>query len=44
MICCNLTIDGAVNGDIFLVTGNIMVNTSADVNGDVNVISGNISQ
>lgn len=44
MICCNLTVDGEVDGNIFLLTGNIMINANADVNGEVGVISGNVSR
>ena len=44
MLCCNLTVDGKVNGDVFLLTGNLKIDRHADVNGDVSVLSGNMSE
>lgn len=44
MICCNLTIDGNVTGDVFLVTGNLWISTHGYVDGDVKVISGNVTR
>lgn len=44
MICCNLTVDGGVNGDIVLITGNLKLDAYADVSGDVRVMSGNVSR
>ena len=44
MLCCNLTVEGKVNGDVFLLTGNVMVNPQATVNGNVSVLSGNVSK
>jgi hypothetical protein len=43
MICCNLKVHGEVNGDIFLLTGNLMVDPNAHIDGDVDVLSGNLS-
>jgi hypothetical protein len=43
MLCCNLTVDGEVSGDIFLLTGNVKIDMHADVNGDVKIGSGNLS-
>lgn len=44
MLCCNLTVDGKVNGSVFLMSGNLMVKTHAEVDGDVKVMSGNLSK
>jgi hypothetical protein len=44
MVCCNLIVEGEVAGDVFLLTGNIMVKSPADVKGDVSVLSGNVSK
>lgn len=43
MICCNLKVHGKVNGDVFLLTGNLMVDPNADIDGNVDVFSGNLS-
>lgn len=42
-LCCNLIIDGKVNENVFLLTGNLRVDANADVSGDVRVFSGNLS-
>lgn len=42
MLCCNLTMDGKVNGNVFLLTGNLWLDTHAEVDGDVNVVNGNL--
>ena len=44
MLCCNLIVDGRVDGSVFLMSGNLMVESHADVNGKVKVMSGNLSQ
>ena len=44
MLCCNLTVDGKVNGSVFLMSGNLMVKTHAEVDGDAKVMSGNLSR
>jgi len=44
MFCCNLIVDGRVDGTVLLMSGNLMVESHADVDGDVKVMSGNLSQ
>ena len=44
MLCCNLIVDGRVDGSVFLMSGNLMVEPHAEVDGDVNVMSGNLSK
>jgi len=44
MLCCNLTVDGRVDGDVFLLTGNLWVKPHAEIAGDVSVTSGNLSK
>lgn len=44
MLCCNLIVDGNVDGSVFLMTGNLMLQPHADVDGDVKVLSGNLSK
>ena len=44
MLCCNLIIDGQVKGNVYLLTGNVRVDSYANINGDVNVLSGNVSK
>ena len=44
MLCCNLIVSGEVKGDVFLLTGNLRVDNSADVNGDISVLTGNVSK
>jgi hypothetical protein len=44
MLCCNLIVDGKVDGGVFLISGNLMVKPHADVDGNVKVMSGNLSQ
>lgn len=44
MLCCNLIVEGQVEGDVFLLTGNVMVNAPAQINGEVSVLSGNVSK
>jgi hypothetical protein len=44
MLCCNLFVDGNVDGSVFLMSGNLMVKSHADVGGSINVMSGNLSQ
>ena len=44
MLCCNLIVDGKVDGSVFLISGNLMVESHAEVSGGVNVMSGNLSQ
>ena len=44
MLCCNLIVDGNVDGSVFLMSGNLMVKTHAEVDGDVKVMSGNLSR
>lgn len=42
MLCCNLTVDGKVNGDVYLLSGNLKIDVHADVEGEVGVQSGNL--
>ena len=44
MLCCNLIVDENVDGSVFLMSGNLMVEPHAEVDGDVNVMSGNLSK
>ena len=44
MLWCNLMVDGKVNGSVFLMSGNLMVKSHAEVNGGVKVMSGNLSR
>jgi hypothetical protein len=44
MLCCNLMVDGRVDGSVFLMSGNLMVKPHAEVNGGLKVMSGNLSQ
>jgi len=44
MLCCNLIVSGEVKGDVFLLTGNLRVDNSADVNGSISVLTGNVSK
>ena len=44
MLCCNLMVDGKINGSVFLMSGNLMVKSHAEVDGDVKVMSGNLSK
>ena len=44
MLCCNLIVSGEVKGDVFLLTGNLRVDNSADVNGGISVLTGNVSK
>lgn len=44
MLCCNLTIIGDVTGNVFLLTGNLDVKSSADVKGKVSILTGNVSK
>ena len=44
MLCCNLILKGDIKGNVFLLTGNVMVNPQATVNGNISVLSGNVSQ
>jgi hypothetical protein len=44
MLCCNLMVDGRVDGSVFLMSGNLMVQPHAEVNGGIKVMSGNLSQ
>ena len=44
MLCCNLIVDGSVDGNVFLMSGNLKIESHADVDGKVNVMSGNLSQ
>jgi cytoskeletal protein CcmA (bactofilin family) len=44
MFCCNLIVDGSVDGSVYLISGNLRVNTPADITGDVSVLSGNVSK
>lgn len=43
MLCCNLTIDGKVGGNVYLVSGNVRVGRG-DVAGNIHVISGNVAR
>ncbi len=42
MFCCNLIVDGKVDGAVYLAAGNLRVDAHADVTGDITVISGNL--
>jgi hypothetical protein len=42
MFCCNLIVDGKVDGSVYLVAGNLRIDSHADIKGDVTVISGNL--
>jgi hypothetical protein len=44
MLCCNLTIKGKVRGDVFLLTGNLLVPSVADIGGEVGTLAGNVSR
>lgn len=44
MLCCNLIVDGKVNGDVYLLTGNLKIDAHADVDGDVGIMTGNLSR
>ena len=44
MLCCNLIVAGSVRGEVFLMSGNIMLGPHADVRGGARVMSGNISR
>jgi len=44
MLCCNLMVDGKINGSVFLMSGNLMVKSHAEVDGDVKVMSSNLSK
>jgi cytoskeletal protein CcmA (bactofilin family) len=44
MLCCNLTVEGDVRGNVFLLTGNLSITSSADVKGDVMILTGNVSE
>jgi hypothetical protein len=42
MFCCNLIVNGSVDGSVYLVSGNLRVDSHADITGDITVISGNL--
>lgn len=44
MLCCNLTVNGTVGGNVFLMTGNLRLDSRAEVSGTASVLSGNLSQ
>ena len=44
MLCCNLIVDGKVNGDVYLLTGNLRIDRHADVDGEVEILSGNLME
>jgi hypothetical protein len=44
MLCCNLIVDGSVDGDVFLLTGNLRVDPHAVITGNVKVKTGNLSR
>ncbi len=44
MLCCNLTVNGTVGGNVFLMTGNLRLDSRAEVSGTANVLSGNLLQ
>ena len=44
MLCCNLIVEGAVTGNVLLLTGNVMIGSHAEVGGEVSILSGNLSQ
>ncbi len=44
MLCCNLIVNGNVDGDVFLLTGNLRVDPHAVIAGDVKVTTGNVSR
>ena len=44
MLCCNLRVEGTVARDVFLLTGNLRLDSLAEVGGQVRVISGNLSR
>jgi cytoskeletal protein CcmA (bactofilin family) len=37
-------VDGEVDGDIILVSGNIRIDAHASVDGDIRVLSGNVAR
>lgn len=43
-VCCNLDVNGRVNSNIFLLTGNLRLGTSAVVRGGAAVFSGNLER
>lgn len=44
MLCCNLIVDGKVNGDVYLLTGNPKIDAHAVVDGDVGILTANFAQ
>lgn len=44
MLCCNLIVNGKVNGNVFLMSGNLRVDPFAEVEGNVSTMSGNLSK
>lgn len=44
MLCCNLKVEGEVQGNVVLLTGNLWINTDAHVNGSTKVFSGNLTR
>jgi hypothetical protein len=44
VLCCNVIVDGAIDGNLFVVSGNIIFGPRAVVRGDVKLLSGNIDR
>ena len=44
MLCCNLIVNGNVDGNVFLMSGNLKIEPHADVDGNIKVMSGNLSK
>jgi hypothetical protein len=40
MMCCDLTVDGKADADIFLIFGDLSLGSTSEVNGDVILLSG----
>ncbi|RPJ44935.1 MAG: hypothetical protein EHM21_09785 [Chloroflexi bacterium] len=43
-LCCNLTVRGQVNDGIFMLAGNVMVETGAQIDNDITLVTGNFTQ
>jgi hypothetical protein len=42
MLCCNLIADGEINGNIFMLAGNVTLGLDVNFCGKVNLLSGNL--
>ncbi len=41
MLCCNLIVNGEIDGNLLVVSGNVQLGSHARVNGNVSFITGN---